>query len=171
MSDDQPALYDAGGRWRRWEPESFDLPEVDAAGDASSAHADDAAPALPDPAEVLAEIERLRETAKARGHAEGFAAGHTQGHEAGLKEGFEQGLKEGRETGHAEGHAQGLEAAREQVEQLRQLTEACAHALHNIEAETGQALLSLSVSIARQVLRSTLDAEPERILDLIREVV
>src|SRR5690606_41481263 len=97
MSDDQPALYDAGGRWRRWEPESFDLPEVDAAGDASSAHADDAAPALPDPAEVLAENERLRETAKARGHAEGFAAGHTHGHESCPKESCEKGMQEGRE--------------------------------------------------------------------------
>jgi len=168
MSEDGP-LYDAGGRWRRWEMESFDpAPEAPAEHHAAT---DTAEPALPDPAEVLAEIERLREAARARGHAEGFAAGHAQGHEAGYKEGLEQGLKEGRETGHAEGHAKGLEAAHSEAEALQRLAASCAESIGRIEAETGDALVSLALRVAEQVLRSTLQTEPERILDLIRDVV
>lgn len=169
MSDHSDSLYDAGGRWRRWELESFDPapPEPEA----PAAAADQGEPALPDPAEVLAEIERLREAARARGHAEGYAAGHSQGHQAGYQEGHEQGLKEGRETGLAEGRADGLESARAEAEALRKLTESCAESLSNIEAEAGEALVSLALRVAEQVLRSTLSTEPERILDLIRDVV
>ncbi len=169
MSDHSHSLYDAGGRWRRWEMESFDpappAPEEPAAAPAAPK------PALPDPAEVLAEIERLREAAQARGHAEGFAAGHAQGHQAGYKEGHEQGLKEGHEAGLAEGRTQGLEAARKEAEALSRIVQACAESISNIEAETGDALVSLALRVAEQVLRSTLQTEPERILDLIRDVV
>lgn len=175
MSEAWNSLYDAGGRWRRWELESFDE-QVDTSATAAetvtgSEAAEPAAPALPDPAEVLAEIEQLREAARARGHAEGYAEGHAQGYEVGQREGHEQGLAEGREAGYAEGHAQGLELAREEAEKLRQLVHACAESIHNLETETGEALLSLALRVAEQVLRSTLDTQPERILDLIREVM
>lgn len=173
MSEHGGALYDAGGRWRRWEMESFDpAPETaPAAGSGASAGSADDSPALPDPAEVLAEIQRLRDTAITRGHAEGYAAGHAQGHAAGVQEGREQGLREGRETGYAEGHAQGLEAAGEEAAKLKQLVDACAGSIDRLEAETGEALLSLALRVAEQVMRSTLATEPERILDLIRDVV
>lgn len=169
MSEQEPPLYDASGRWRRWELESFDNPQ-EAEPQAANA---EAAPGeqLPDPAEVLAEIERLRETAKARGHAEGFSAGHAQGVEAGRAEGREQGLNEGREAGYAEGHAEGLNAAHGEAEKLHQLAQACAQSIDSIEAETGQALVNLAVSIARQVVRHTIKVEPERILDVIHEVL
>ena len=170
MSRGYDDLYDAGRRWRPWQLESFDEPEVDTSNDTAEVHGD-AGPALPDPEQVLAEIERLREAAKARGHAEGYAVGHEQGIEAGLKEGREQGLREGLEAGHAEGYAQGQEAARLEVETLQQIAQAGAHAIEHFEEATGEALLSLATSIAEQVLRSTLAAEPQRILDLIREVL
>src|SRR5690606_34931358 len=167
---DQGSLYDSGGRWRRWELESFDSPpaaeEAAATDESAEAH-----PALPDPAEVLAEIERLREAAKARGHAEGYAVGHAQGVEAGMAEGREQGLREGREAGLIEGRKEGMEAVQAEAEKIRELADACARSLENIEEETGQALLNLAVSIARQVLRNTLKTEAERILDVIREVL
>lgn len=169
MSDADSPLYDASGRWRRWELESFDSPS-EAAPPAAGPESE-AGSSLPDPADVLAEIEQLREAAKARGQAEGFAAGHAQGLEAGLAEGRDQGLSEGRKTGYAEGHAEGLDSARGEAEKIQQLAQACAHAIENLEAETGQALVNLAVSIARQVLRHTLKTEPERILDVIREIL
>ena len=171
MSDHDEPLYGRTGAWRRWEPTSFDnQASGDAAASADVAE-NEAAVALPDPEELLAEIERLREAARVRGHAEGYAEGHTAGMDAGLKEGLEQGLREGRETGYAEGFAQGSEAARLEVERLDALLQSTAESVGRIEAETGEALLGLAMSIARQVLRSTLDAEPERILELVREVV
>lgn len=169
MSDEQAPLYDASGRWRRWELESFDTPPEAAPPPDGASPAN--SPELPDPAEVLAEIERLRETARARGHAEGFAAGHAQGHETGLAEGHEKGLAEGRQTGYAEGHAEGLAAARGEAEKIQELAQACAASLESIEAETGEALINLAISIARQVIRNALKTEPERILDVIREIL
>lgn len=168
MSDRYPSAYDGGGHWRRWEPESFDAPPPTATEPAATP---EPAPALPDPAEVLAEIERLRQTAIERGHAEGYAAGHAQGHEAGLREGREQGLIEGRDTGYAEGYAQGLETARAEAEQLKRIVETCTAAVENFEAEAGEALISLALRVAEQVLHSTLNAEPERIVDLVRDVL
>lgn len=171
MSDRHGSLYDASGQWRRWELESFDTEPASPADAPATDQSASGGPALPDPAEVLAEIERLRETAKARGHAEGFAAGHAQGLEAGLQEGREQGLREGREQGLAEGRETGLESAREEADKIRRLAQACAASLENMEAETGEALISLAISIARQVVRSTIKAEPERILDVVGEVL
>src|SRR5690606_26433097 len=162
MSDHLDSLYDSGGRWRRLELESFDSPAEDPPSAAADASAE-AAPALPDPAEVLAEIERLREAARTRGQAEGFAAGHTQGYEA--------GFAEGREAGLAEGYAQGNEAARAEAEKIQSLAEACARSIEELEESTGEALVNLAISIARQVLRQTLKTEPERILDVVREVL
>lgn len=171
MSDHADSLYDTAGRWRPWEPQSFDAPAPEEPDHAEAAQSEDATPALPDPNELLAEIERLREAAKARGYAEGYAAGNRAGQETGLAAGHEQGLQEGRETGYAEGYTQGRDAAAAEVEKLDAVLQACADAIGALEAETGEALLGLALSIARQVLRSTLDAEPQRILDLIREVV
>ena len=171
MSDQSSSLYGAGGRWRRWELESFDTPAASEADAAASAHTDAGAAALPDPAEVLAEIERLREAATARGHAEGYSAGHTQGFEAGFTEGREAGFNEGREAGLAGGRSEGLEAVRQEAEKIQALSLACAQALEHIEEETGEALLHLAVNIARQVLRNALKNEPERILDVVREIL
>lgn len=171
MSDRYHSLYDAGGRWRRWELESFDEPAPQAAAEAAAAETADPAPALPDPAEVLAEIEQLRKAATERGHAEGFAAGHAQGHEAGLREGREQGLIEGRDTGYAEGYAQGLEVVQAEAEQLKRIVEACTQSIENFQVETGDALISLALRVAEQVLHSTLHEAPERILDLVRDVL
>lgn len=171
MSDQRDALYDSGGRWRRWELESFDTPAASPEPPEAAEQAAQADGALPDPEEVLAEIERLREAARQRGHAEGYAAGHAQGYEAGVAEGREAGLNEGRAAGLAEGREEGLEAIRQEAEKIQALAQSCAQSIANIEEETGEALLNLTVSIARQVLRNTLRTEPDRILDVIREIL
>jgi Flagellar biosynthesis/type III secretory pathway protein len=171
MSDRTLSLYGASGQWRRWEPESFDTPTPEEAAAAEEAARGEETVALPDPDELLAEIERLREAARVRGHAEGYAAGHAAGKESGLQQGLELGLKEGRDKGYAEGYTRGTDEARAEVEKLTALLDTTASSLAHIEAEAGDALLNLALSIARQVLRSTLDAEPHRIQDLIREVV
>ncbi|MFA7668488.1 MAG: flagellar assembly protein FliH [Burkholderiaceae bacterium] len=168
MSSQNDSLYDAGGHWRRWEMESFDPePEVPS----SPAETADTGAALPDPADVLAEIQSLRAAAQQRGHAEGYAAGHAQGHTAGLQEGHEEGQRQGYDAGFSAGQAEGMEVARQEAEKLHQIVQACAQSISDIEATTGDALLSLALSVAEQVLRSTLNTEPERILDLIHDVL
>ncbi|UYO94977.1 flagellar assembly protein FliH [Pollutimonas sp. M17] len=128
------------------------------------------APAMPDPELLRKEIQRLHDAALASGQAEGYAAGHTQGLEAGTDEGYKAGHQQGYEAGFAAGHASGREQAQQETAQLHALAQECAASIASIEAEMGQALISLAIKIAEQVLRSTLDAQPEKILDVVRDV-
>ncbi|WP_442952012.1 flagellar assembly protein FliH [Orrella sp. JC864] len=153
--------------WRRWQMEAFDLQaEPDAA---SAAGAPD--PDEPSEAEQAAEREARIQAACRQGwetgHQEGYARGLQEGREAGHAQGLEQGRKEGYEAGLAEGRDQAVQHA----QALAALARACADSLAGIEAEMGQALLTLSLDIARQVLRDTLSAQPEKILPAIREVL
>ncbi len=164
MSKRQIASYQDAESWQRWEMASFDAPAT------PSKQAVAQKPA-PDTAEIYAEIKRLGDAAQLRGHAEGYASGHTQGLAAGTEEGKKAGHEQGYEAGFAAGHAAGRERSQQEAEQLQSIAQACADSLGSIEAEMGQAMISLSIRIAEQVLRSTLDAHPEKILDLVRDII
>jgi flagellar assembly protein FliH len=151
-----------GYAWRRWEMATFDIaePDVHSTGQA--------APARVDPA---VELEQLRTAVSQQAHEQGFAAGRMEGIAAGRPQGLAQGQKEGYEAGFAQGLTLGRERAQDGVAQLERVMSACADAVSGIEKEVGQALVNLAVSIAEQVLRSTLSNEPERILDIVRDIV
>jgi flagellar assembly protein FliH len=89
----------------------------------------------------------------------------------GREQGLAQGSEEGREIGLRSGHAEGIEIAREQAAGLDELANAVAKALNTLEQEIGQALISLAVRIAEQVLNTTLDNQPKKILDLVGEII
>lgn len=143
--------------WQRWRMATFDRPAPITGAQAL-------------PPELQAELARLRQAARSEGHAEGYAAGHAQGLEAGRGDGLSQGREQGREAGHAAGYAAGAEAARREAQELQALAAASADALDAVQAEMGQAMVSLALDIAQQVLRDTLAVQPERILDVIREI-
>lgn len=126
--------------------------------------------ALPDTASLRLEIQKLQEAARKRGHAEGYAAGHEQGLAAGLEEGRKLGHDEGYTAGHEAGHTAGSGQARQATEQLLTLADECAASLATIEQETGQALISLAIQIAEQVLRTTLKTQPDTLLALIQDI-
>jgi flagellar assembly protein FliH len=143
--------------WQRWRMATFDRPAPSAGAQAL-------------PPEQQEALEQLRQAARAEGQAAGYAAGHALGLEEGRRDGLRQGHEQGREAGHAEGYAAGAEAARREAQELQAVAEASAGALDAVQAEMGQAMVSLALDIAQQILRSTLAAEPERILDVIREI-
>lgn len=145
---------------------SFDAPPAAAPVKTAAAPAR----ALPDPEMLRKEVKRLHDAALASGHAEGYAAGHTQGLEAGTDEGYKAGHSAGYEAGFSAGHASGRERAQQETARLQGLAQECAASIASIEAEMGQALISLAVTIAEQILRSTLDAQPEKILDIVRDI-
>ena len=165
MSDKRTGGIDLGPAWKRWHMAAFDVP---------AAPESPPQPSVPTAAELHTQIESLRNAALTRGHAEGYAAGHAQGLAAGTEEGRRQGVEEGRKQGHEAGlqagHAKGQETARLEARRLESLALACAEAVASVENEMGQAMISLAVSIAEQVLRSTLDEHPEKILELVRDI-
>lgn len=161
MSNKQIGYYQEADMWKRWEMTSFDAP---------AAPVKPAAEPAPDPIDVYAEAKRLRDAAQLRAHAEGYASGHAQGLAAGTEEGRKAGHELGYEAGFEVGQTAGREHIQQEAAHLQSAAKNCANALASIEAEMGQAMIALSIRIAEQVLRSTLDATPEKILDLVRDI-
>ena len=86
-----------------------------------------------------------------------------------------EGLAEGRYEGHAQGYAQGLaegrEAAAQEREALQQLAHAFRSALSEADATIAQDLLSLSLDVAKAMLKTSLAVRPALLLPLISELV
>ncbi|ANN66827.1 flagellar assembly protein FliH [Bordetella bronchialis] len=151
-----------GATWQRWRLASFE--EQDAA-----AHVPEV---LPDPGP---DPRQVREEARRAGHAQGLAEGRSEGYDLGVAEGrargYEQGLEEGRKAGHAAGLIDAREQGAEEATRLRAIAEATASSLAQLEEKTGQALLTLALDIARQVVRVTVAQQPEALLAAVREVL
>lgn len=170
MSEYKPASSQpyANPGWRRWEMNTVEqapAATVDGAGNEPLAL----------PHDVMAQLEELgrsiRLKAERAGHDAGYAAGHAEGYAAGKAEGLAAGIKEGRDQGFQAGHAEGGDLSKKEAEQLRTLVSACAKSLTTIESDVGQALINLAISIAQQVVRSTLEANPEKILGTVRDIL
>ncbi|VTU20470.1 flagellar assembly protein FliH [Variovorax sp. RA8] len=101
------------------------------------------------------ELSRLRLQARAEGRIEGHR----------------EGLAKGRAEGHAEGLATGLAAASAHAEQLRALAATLPAALRRAESELADAILTLALDVARQVVHRTLRAEPEWVLPLVQDLL
>ncbi|SEA42297.1 flagellar assembly protein FliH [Variovorax sp. YR216] len=143
--------------WQRWEMDT--LTEAQPA-DASQRAAAAPAEVAPSPALLhAAELAQLRREARAAGEAEGRKEGLAKGHAQGLAQ------------GHTEGVAAGLAAASAHAEQLRAIASSLPAALHRAESEVADALLTLALDIARQVVHRTLRAEPEWVLPLVQELL
>ncbi|SCX56114.1 flagellar assembly protein FliH [Variovorax sp. EL159] len=149
----KPAL----SAWERWEMGTLDdkaaASTLHASRKATERNSTPAAP--PAPKVDLADLARIRKEARTNGEAEGRIAG----------------LAEGRKVGHTEGLATGLAAASVHAERLRALAQSLPDALRRAEGELAEAVLALALDVARQVVHRTLQAEPEWVLPLVRDML
>ena len=83
---------------------------------------------------------------------------------------FERGYKEGFEQGHRDGTAVGRGEQEKLQAELVAIIDALHHPLQMLDARLEQELCSLSIAIARQVIRRELNADPDQIAHVIREV-
>lgn len=120
---------------------------------------------------TVRELEELQKAAYdegfAQGRAEGHAAGHAEGHAEGLSAGRETGLAEGR----AEGYAAGEQEARELVGRMRQIFDTLAEPVRELDDSVEQALTSLALSIAQQIIRRELALQPGEVVTVLREAL
>lgn len=79
------------------------------------------------------------------------------------KEAFEQGLAEGREAGRAE--------VRAQVERLEGMFYDLAKPFEELDAEVERELLTLAMTLARQIVRRELKTDPTQIIGIVREAI
>jgi flagellar assembly protein FliH len=79
------------------------------------------------------------------------------------KEAFAQGLEEGRAAGRAEVKAQ--------VDRLAGMFYDLARPFEDLDAEVERELLTLAMSLARQIVRRELKTDPTQIIGIIREAI
>ncbi|VFR72302.1 Flagellar assembly protein FliH [plant metagenome] len=147
--------------WRRWQMEAFDQPQQALTPEESAAAT----------AKRVAELSARHEAACKAGYEEGKEIGRKEGHAEGLEAGRAEGQAAGQATGYEAGLADGRAAAQAEAQRLNTLVQATADSLSRVEAEMGQALLTLALDIARQVVRTTLAEQPDTVLAAVREVL
>ncbi|NNM82765.1 MAG: flagellar assembly protein FliH [Burkholderiales bacterium] len=104
---------------------------------------------------TASEIEQIHQDA----HQEGYAAGQREGYDAGKKQGYEEGYRDG------------MMQAKEKVDSMHLALTGLNQELQRLDEEISQEILSLSLAIARQVIRKSLDWKPEILLEVVREAV
>lgn len=123
------------------------------------ATADACRPATDPASEQKALREKVRREAHRQGHAEGLAAGREAG--------YRDGLESGRTAGRAE-----LEAERERMlAQMSTLLDGMRQALDSLDAGIGDALVDVALAAARRLADDTLEAHPEKVLDVVRRLL
>lgn len=157
---------DTQGAFKRWEMTSFgdERPsslaariqaEERAAAAAASAAAAAAAAAVPAvPAMQLptaAELEALREGARA--------------------EGYEEGLQEGREAGRAEAYEAGRADMALEAESLRAIAATFSQAVTAADETIASDVLDLALHLARSMVRTAFTVRPELIIPIVREAI
>jgi len=104
---------------------------------------------------TAAELEALREAARAEGHAEGLEEGHAAGYAAGHAEAMEQGR---------------LEASAE-IESLRAVASSFSTALDQANDSIASDVLDLALHLARSMVRTAFEVRPELIIPIVREAI
>ncbi|SHF10924.1 flagellar assembly protein FliH [Modicisalibacter ilicicola DSM 19980] len=110
-----------------------------------------------------AELEAEREKAR----REAYEAAYAEGFEQGKQAGFEQGLDEGRATGEQELQRQ----TQQTLASLLPLAEHFRTALAGLDDEIAERLADLALATGRQLAGEALEARPEQVLVIVRELL
>jgi flagellar assembly protein FliH len=158
---------DTQGAFKRWEMTSFgdERPsslaariqaEERAAAQAAAAQAAAASaaaapvvPAMQLP--TAAELEALREGARAEGYAEG--------------------LEEGRAAGHAEAYEAGRAEVAAEMESLRAIAQTFSGAVAAADETIASDVLDLALHLARSMVRTAFTVRPELVIPIVREAI
>ena len=118
---------------------------------------------------TIEEIEEIRRAAYEEGFAQGLKEGNEKGYQEGLEKGQDEGHQQGMEAGHAEGLAVGQTEIAEQVAVWQQLMESLHNPVASVQQDLQQELVSLSVGLARAVIRQEVKTNPEIIFQALTD--
>jgi flagellar assembly protein FliH len=86
-------------------------------------------------------------------------------------EGFEQGRREGQEFGHREGVEQGRAAVADRVRRLDELLDALDKPFERLDQQVEQEIVTLVISMVRQLLRREVKLDPGQVVGVVREAL
>jgi flagellar assembly protein FliH len=87
------------------------------------------------------------------------------------REGFEQGRKDGFEYGHKEALAVSGDGLREKAEKMDELLSALNTPFKELDEQVERELISLTISMVRQLVRREVKSNPEQIIGVVREAL
>ncbi len=100
---------------------------------------------------TAAELQQIKQLAHEQGYVEGKRSGHEVGYEA--------------------GYAVGIQQAQDEVTVMHDLMQNLNEGLTQLDQDIAQALVDMSISIARKMVGHTVEVKPELILELVREAI
>lgn len=157
MSERSPYSREEG-QWHRWQMGELSNPQRERQRD-QARHEAIRQQAFKRNAELEALREQAREEARQEGYRAGFEAGHA--------EGFDQGQREGREAGEQELQRQ-IEAT---LSPLAPLAQQFREALDQLDDDIASELVELALATGRQLAGEALEAHPEQVLAIVRELL
>lgn len=83
----------------------------------------------------------------------------------------QEAQREGFESGHKEGLAAGQKEVRAAAQRLTQVINAFTSPLQDVDAVVEQELLTLTIAIARQIIRRELKMDPGQVVGVVREAL
>lgn len=104
--------------------------------------------------------------------ADGAASGGMEPLTAGQAEAFQkQAYEEGFELGRSEGQDAGRREMSGRADRLEQIMRSLTRPLEELDQEVEQAMLALSIAIARQLVRREIKADPGEIVAVVKEAI
>ncbi|MCB8888510.1 flagellar assembly protein FliH [Vreelandella malpeensis] len=167
MSDARPSEYDRHGQWRRWQMDELGDDAFRADTQAMNAHQRKVVAAAKAAEQARQREQQQREAIVERARQEAEQAGFDKGREEGHTQGYEQGLKEGR----SEALSTLDDQVRQAVAPVEALARQFAEALERVDDTIADDLVELAMMVGRQLALDTLAERPERILELVRELL
>lgn len=160
--------------WRRWQMDELAPPRSPVRSDPASREKSQAS-SLASQINLTQVREQARRAAHEEGYQQGLAEGRETGFAAGHAEGLEQGLTEGRAEGLQQGRAQAEEELQQQLQSvLKPLQPIAQHfdeALQQLSEEISAHLVELAYATGHHLAREQLDAQPQRIADIVRDLL
>jgi flagellar assembly protein FliH len=159
--------HQAAGAYRRWSPPSFDEPTAEVVSMPPIEPAVLAEPDIPDPAELVITPEPEPEAPPFIAPLPDPAPEIHLPTADDIERIHEEARKEGYDAGYEEGTARG----RMEAMNLHSLVQELDDSLTRLDQEVADEILSLSIEVARQMVRHHFAAHPESVAELIREAL
>jgi flagellar assembly protein FliH len=166
-ADRSGAEFDRDGSWQRWQMDELKQPPQPQPSDQISQHQ-----RRVKAAQEAAKQAQQRETEKRQ-------ALYDETRQKAEKDGYQVGFERGRQEGQTQGIDEGREQAKQELEQqiqqavtpLEPLARRFTEALEKLDDDIAQSLVELALTTGKHLAGDALEASPEHILPIVRELL